>query len=874
MKGVVAFSSSNHVTDPDIISELGIRGERMMELAKMEIPILPGFVIQNDFLMEVKEEDEKRFEKGVFESLNFIENKMEKKFGDVANPLILKSVVSPQLNMVDTTSGIHNIGLCDSTVDGFGSFVGEEFAYHEYCGFIHRLVSLELSFCDDEKKSKDYEKLIQTIKKAKTTAAYKKVIEEAKSIFPVDVFENPWEQLQFLLNTYSQFFENNEIVNDSALMLQAMTFGNFGKESFFGSFFSRNIETGEKKISGEFIENSFDDSVAKGKDISKIDKTVFENLKKIAYKLECEYKEIRFIKFTVEDGKLWIIDQANVDNKSALAEIQTLLDLYDQEIISGEYAVTHFQPGRLQEILHPILDKKSAAKQESVKGGISGAMGAACGVVYFSTEALMKANKVAIQRGTEPNFILAMSSTYAEDVKAIEAAKGVITNEGGFASHAPVVARSLGKVAMVNPEIMFTDNKMKIGKRVVKEGDYIAIDVPSYDEPTLYFGEVDLIKPDLLKCGLIEFLDICRANMDDFQVRANVDQPKDAELAFKFGAEGIGLCRTEHMFFEEKRISIFRSLIIAEDKKERIKILEKLRKMQVNDFYGLFKAMGEHPVTIRLLDAPLHEFLPHTRETMSEFIKFFQSQHPDIKESEIRALCDMKSEVNPMLGHRGVRVAISYPEIYQMQVAAIFEAAYKYREESGVTPKPEIMVPVVMSPREVKTIRFGKKIEGAEIIGMNLIEEEVRSKFEGDAIKYKVGTMIEIPAACLQADDIARYADFFSFGTNDLTQTTNGLSRDDFNSFFTDYNEFDLLDHNPFQFLSDPVKELIAIASERGHMVRPDLKLGLCGEHGAEPENIPFCIDAGLSYVSCSPYGIPIAVLKVAQESIARREEE
>ncbi len=384
----------------------------------------------------------------------------------------------------------------------------------------------------------------------------------------------------------------------------------------------------------------------------------------------------------------------------------------------------------------------------------------------------------------------------------------------------------------------------------------------------IYFGKLDLIEPNIDKSGILDFLKVVQNHIGGFDVHANADQPKDAKLAKKFLADGIGLCRTEHMFFNENRIRIFRSLIIAPNRSEREKILTKIKKMQITDFLGLFEVMGGKPVTIRLLDAPLHEFLPHSKESMDEFIKFYRKDHPKVSESEIRLRCDMTSEVNPMLGHRGVRVAISYPEIYRMQVEAIFEAAYKLRKDKGVLCQPEIMIPIIMSPREVKTVRFGKRIEGFEIVGIRQIEEELREKLGEEKIEYKVGTMIELPAAALLSDKIANYVDFFSFGTNDLTQTCLGLSRDDFNSFFTDYNEYDLLDKNPFQYLQEPVKELVGMATERGRYVKPDLSCGLCGEHGAEPENIPFCMDAGLNYVSCSPYGIPLAKLAIAQKNL------
>jgi pyruvate,orthophosphate dikinase len=461
-----------------------------------------------------------------------------------------------------------------------------------------------------------------------------------------------------------------------------------------------------------------------------------------------------------------------------------------------------------------------------------------------------------------------MPSTFAEDVKAIEVAQGVIASEGGYASHAPVVARSLGKVALVYQDINWSKTQMKIDGKTVKEGDYITLNVPYYEEPVVYFGKASLTQPTPEGSGLLELLEIIQKYIGDFDVRVNGDQPKDAKLAKMFLAEGIGLCRTEHMFFDEKRINKFRSMIIAGDRSEREKVLKDLQKFQVSDFYELFKIMEGKPVTIRLLDAPLHEFLPHTQASMKDFVTFFKKSHPKVSENEIKQRCDLLHEFNPMLGHRGIRVAISYPEIYNMQVRAIFEAAYKLKKE-GIEAKPEIMVPLVMSATEIKTVRNGKRIEGKSIIGIEEIETEVREKFDLDPVEYRVGTMIELPAAALQADKIARYAEFFSFGTNDLTQTTNGLSRDDFNNFFSDYNEFDLLEENPFKVLGEQVKEMIGIAAERGRLTRPDIKMGVCGEHGAEPENIPFVRGSGINYVSCSAYGIPIAKLAIAQMNLS-----
>ena len=872
MKEIFSFSSSEFTEDEGVIQYFGMRGQNLMDLASLGIPILPGFILTEAFLSE-DEEDPDAHIPTYLDAFDKMGKILEKRW-DADNPLLVKLVVSPMLNMVHTFSSIHNVGLCDTTIDSLAGFVGEDFAYQEYRGLFQRIMELEFLITTDENRRNLLDRMIGEIKNSKTTAQIKAILEKVKAIYPKEIFAHALEQFQFIKGMFRKLFAASETLSDSAILVQAMTFGNYGKDSYFGSYTTRDSVTGKNVLTGHFFPNAFDATAGDGHPIGKLAKTYLDKLKKISGQIETDYKEIRNIKFNIENGKLWIIDQSGVPKKSAQAEIRTLLDLLGAKVIDDVYAVNAVQPARLLEILHPILDKRSAANASSVIGGISGAMGAAVGRVYFSTETLMKAFKIAKQQGLDDDFILAMPATYAEDVKAIEASNGVLTREGGYASHAPVVARSLGKVAMVNPDIQFTNTGLKIGGRTVKEGDYLSLDVPSHDDPTIYFGKLSIIEPDIDKSGLLEYLDVVQGQISDFEVYANADQPKDAKLARKFLADGIGLCRTEHMFFHEKRIPIFRSLIIASDQDERKKILNRLKKMQVADFYSLFEIMGEKPVKIRLLDAPLNEFLPHSKESMEEFVAFYRKDHPKVGEAEIRLRCDMTSEVNPMLGHRGVRLAITYPEIYRMQVEAIFEATFKLRREKGVICRPEIMIPIIMSPREVKTVRFGKRIEGFEIMGVRQIEEELRKLKGEEPLPYQVGTMIELPAAALLAHKIAAYADFFSFGTNDLTQTCLGLSRDDFNSFFTDYNEFDLLDKNPFQYLQEPVKELIGMSAERGRYVRPDLSCGLCGEHGAEPENIAFCMDVGLNYVSCSPYGIPVAKLSIAQRNLKNQEDD
>jgi pyruvate,orthophosphate dikinase len=631
--------------------------------------------------------------------------------------------------------------------------------------------------------------------------------------------------------------------------------------------------TGDPDIQGEFSQNEFDIKPGKAKDISKIDKKYYDHFTEIAHKIEANFKEIRDIKFTIEEGDFWLVEQKEVDEKSTQAQIKALLDLTRKKVVSDTYTIERIKPNQLNELLHPVIDMSTIKGIKSIKGGIAGSTGAAIGRVFFSTQKLLEEHKRSIMNGEDTNLILAMPATFAEDVKAIEVAQGVITCEGGFSSHAPVVARSLGKVAMVQPEMKIRGTSFMLAGKTVREGDHVSISVPYYEEPTIYMGRVGLIQPDFKRNGLFEFLEIVEKHIGEFNVRANGDQPRDAIVARDFKAKGIGLCRTEHMFFNEKRIMKFREMIISRTEDMRRKALKVLLPMQRSDFYDLFKIMEGLPVTIRLLDAPLHEFLPRTEDSMDQFIAYMQTRDRSVKAADIRARCDELSEMNPMLGHRGCRVGVTYPEIYEMQCRAIFEAACMLRKE-GIRVKPEIMIPIVMSKEEIKFIKNGKKIEGKEVKGVRDIKNEVVEEYGIEDLEYEVGTMIELPAAALGAGEIAQYAEFFSFGTNDLTQTTYGLSRDDSNSFFPSYSLFDLMKLNLFKYLGEEVKELIGIAALRGRLSRPDITMGLCGEHGANPDNIQFCMDVGLNYVSCSPYAIPLAKLGIAQINIKAGQQE
>jgi len=866
MENIIYFNKDIKGLDEKIRQRLGIRGKRAVDLAMMGLPIAPGFIIDSQLTKKLPQVNLKEIVKT---HISNIEKETKKKFGDPQKPLMLKVVLSSDLNTPYFPS-IHNIGMNFDTVKGFAKFTDPAFAHGEFI-FLLKSIGKNLLDIDEETIKKIEGKLPPKPRVEDLEKVIDRFLKEYDGDFELDVYD----QLSLILKQASSKYCDSEIdVDDSlSIMIQAMVYGNFGQHSYAGNFYTRNIITGDKEIQGEYLQNEFDLVRGKAKDIQKIDKNYFDKFTQISQQVEDNFHEIRDIKFTIEEKDFWLVEQREVDEKSTQSQIKTLLDLCQRKVITETELIKTIKPNQLNELLHPVIDPRTIKNIKSIKGGIAGSTGAAIGKIYFSTPKLLEEYKKAIMKGEDTNMILILPSSYAEDVKAIEVAKGVITCEGGFSSHAPVVARSLGKVAMVQPDMKIGKNTLTISGKSIQEGEYISINVPYYEEPTIYLGKVELIEPDFKKNGLFDFLKIVEKYVTTFNVRANADQGRDAKVAKEFNATGIGLCRTEHMFFNEKRIMKFREMVIASDEKERRKALEALRPMQRSDFYDLFKIMDGKPVTIRLLDAPLHEFLPRSDASMKEFLKYMQSRNSKMSAADIKARCEELGEMNPMLGHRGCRVAITYPEIYEIQCKAIFEAACMLKKE-GVKVKPEIMIPIVMSEQEIKFIKNGKKIEGKEVKGINDIKNEVCQEYGVDDLEYHVGTMIELPAAALGAGNIAKYAEFFSFGTNDLTQTTYGLSRDDSNSFFPDYSLYDLMKHNPFNVLGPEVKELIEIASLRGRLTRPDIKMGLCGEHGANPSNIEFCMDAGLNYVSSSPYSIPLAKLAIAQINIARKVEE
>ena len=877
-KSIHFFSNKESLKSNIDKTILGIRGRQLNEFSELGLPIVPGLVMDATITQSLQQTNVVPLLKPFLKKMG---EAVKKEFGDAENPLLLKLVISSNMVIANYPT-LHNFGLAKTTIGGFEQKVGKDFASHEVLFLLRGIFSILYKLAElqeDNVKQELYRVQLQNVenelKKEKRQESGAAVMDMYQAYLPQEFFSTPEVQLNQtiqMISTLLSLEPDNE--NDVALLIQPLVYGNYDKESFSGRFFSRNIVTGEKKLQGMFFQEKFDEVDAVGKDINDIKPVYLKQLEAIAWQLEDYSKDVREIRFTIEAGKLWLIEQKSVEAKSTIALVHFLLDLYNRKIVDAEYVVKNVKPGQLNEILHPVINMSSVKNLQLSKGGIAGAPGAAVGRVYFSADSLIEAQRIAHLQSADTRCILCVPASYAGYVKAIEVSTGVLSNEGGYSAHASVVSRQYGKISLVRPDMKIMANKAIIDGVTIKEGDYVTLQVPYYGESTLYFGAAELIEPDPKTSGLLDFIELTRSFIQDFHVRANADSPRDAALAVSFGAEGIGLCRTEHMFFEAKRINLFREMILSETTEERIKVLNKLQKVQMEDFYGIFKVMNGREVTIRLLDAPLHEFLPHNDAELDGFIEYLKTDKK--KAASKKALSEaiaLRAEVNPMLGHRGCRIAISYPEIYAMQIRAIFEAAYKLQKED-VETHVEIMVPIVMNFRELKQIAYGKKIEGHSYLGIRAIEQEIRTQLKAKPIDFKIGTMIELPVAALSAGEIARYAEFFSFGTNDLTQTTLGLSRDDFNSFMPDYTLYDLINGNPFAILDPGVRELISIAIERGRLTRPDIKLGLCGEQGARPENIPFCMQAGLHYVSCSSYSVPIALLSIAQAELEKAESE
>ncbi len=849
---------------------LGGKGANLAEMTNIGVPVPPGFTISSELCIEYlkRKKYPKILKQDVEQGIKRVEKLTGKIFGDKNNPLLFSVRSGARASMPGMMDTILNLGLNDSTINGLIEKTGDKrFAYDCYRRFIQMYSDIVLQI-----PRKKFEKLLDILKKKKgikydielngddwqeIVKKFKElVITERKRAFPGDPREQLWGAIGAVFNSWNtprakEYRRIYKIPDDwgTAVNTQAMVFGNMGEKSATGVVFTRNPATGENKIYGEFLQNAQGEDVVAGirtprkiVELKKIIPDAYNKLANILKKLENHYRDLQDVEFTVEQGKLWIL-QTRAGKRTALANIKIAVEMTMQKLIKRDEAVLRVTPDEINQILHPMIDP--TVKYESIATGLPASPGAAVGRVVFDPE-------VAVNEAKDgKSVILVRLETSADDIHGMEAAKGFLTARGGMTSHAAVVARGMGKPCIVGCEEISIDMNAKTftaGGVTVKKDDIISIDGT---EGKVILGETKLIKPEMTKdvIQLLKWADKFRK----LGVRANADRPKDAKIARDYGAEGIGLCRTEHMFFKPERVAAVREMIVAQDENGRRKALAKLLPMQREDFIGLFKAMDGLPVIIRTLDPPLHEFLPKDDESIRELAKEMNIAFADLKKIVVSL-----HEANPMLGHRGCRLGITYPEITEMQARAVFEAACEVTK-MGIKVIPEVMIPVVMEAKELANQR---KI-------VDKIAKETINKY-GVKLKYMIGTMIEIPRAALTADEVAKEADFFSYGTNDMTQTTLGFSRDDVAKFVPKYIELGLLQDDPFKTIDiNGVGKLLEIGIKLGRKTNPKLEIGICGEHGGDPNSIYFCHRIDMDYVSCSPYRVPIARLSAAHAALA-----
>lgn len=868
-KYVYSFNEGNK----DMKSLLGGKGANLAEMTKIGLPVPPGFTISteacNDYYVSNKTIKPEIIEQ-IESKLAQLESELGKELGSTENPLLVSVRSGAVISMPGMMDTILNLGLNDNTVVGLAKATeNERFAYDSYRRFIQMFSDVAM-----EVPKYKFENVLDKYKEQNgfkfdtelTTEHLKAIVEEFKAIYKKEVKEDfpqePKKQLMLAVEAVFRSWNNpraivyrklNDIPNNlgTAVNVQSMVFGNMGDNSGTGVAFTRDPATGENKLLGEYLINAQGEDVVAGirtpqkiATLENIMPDIYKQFVETADKLEKHYRDMQDIEFTIERGKLFLLQTRN-GKRTAKSAINVAVDLVQEGLITKEEAIMRIEPNQLDQLLHPKFEDKSLKEAEVLAKGLPASPGAASGKIYFSAEDVVEASK----DGTET--ILIRQETSPEDIEGMVSAQGILTARGGMTSHAAVVARGMGKCCVAGcGEIKVSEvaKTLEVGDLVLKEGDYISLDGST---GVVYLGNVNKATADMT--GNFEKLMSWVDEIRQMQVRTNADNPRDAKAAVEFGAEGIGLCRTEHMFFDEERIPAVRKMILSNTVEERVKALETLLPMQQKDFEDIYRVMGERPVNIRLLDPPLHEFLPQDDETIEELAKDMGIQPIAIKKR-----CEELAEFNPMLGHRGCRLAVTYPEIAVMQTKAIINAAIAVNKE-GLNVEPEIMIPLVGAINEFKTVK--------QII-VDTAEEIIKEA--GVELKYTVGTMIEIPRACLIADEIAKEADFFSFGTNDLTQMTFGYSRDDAGKFLGEYVDREILEKDPFQVLDqDGVGKLVQMAAKLARGEKGDnIKLGICGEHGGEPSSVEFCYNTGLNYVSCSPYRVPIARLAAARATI------
>ena len=863
---------------------LGGKGSNLAEMGRMGLPVPAGFTISTE-VCELFYKNKKNLHYEILNQITHelkkIEREIGKKFGSLNNPLLLSVRSGARVSMPGMMDTILNLGLNDQTVKALANQTNNKrFANDSYRRFIQMYANVVLNL-----ENYKFEELIENYKLTKgvlldTDLDYKDwealiidfkelVKNETKKEFPQDVKQQLIGAIKAVFLSWQSkraisYRKINHIPSQwgTAVNVQSMVFGNMGNDSATGVVFTRNPSSGENQIYGEYLINAQGEDVVAGTRTpqyitknsgkkKKINKNsleekmpkVFKKLKKILLTLEKHYKDMQDVEFTVENNKLWIL-QTRSGKRTAKSAIKIAVDMVKEKLISKKDALLKIDPSSLDNLLHPSIDETKDI--EVLANGLPASPGAASGKVVFSSEEAERLN--AMMQDT----ILVRVETSPEDINGMHAARGILTSRGGMTSHAAVVARGMGRPCVSGSSDIEIDYKNKIFKtknQTIKEGEIITIDGSL---GRIINGEVDTVKPDISG----DFLKIMNwANKyKKLKIRTNSETPADTKTAREFGAEGIGLCRTEHMFFDEERILSVRQMILSKSKIDRDKALSKLLPYQKKDFIDIFKIMKGLPVTVRLLDPPLHEFLPKTHDEISIVAKSLDLTFEDVQ-NRINEL----HEQNPMLGHRGCRLAISFPEIYEMQCKAIFEALANCNKNKIKSIMPEIMIPLVSTEAEIKIMK--------ELVIKVAKEVEKKNKIK---LNFLVGTMIELPRAALKAKDIAKHAEFFSFGTNDLTQTTFGISRDDSSKFLNDYIENKIFEIDPFVSIDEGVGNLIEIASKNGKKQNKKIKLGICGEHGGDPKSIKFCSKTGLDYVSCSPYRVPVAILAAAQAELKK----
>ena len=858
--------------DASMRNILGGKGANLAEMTRMGFPVPQGFTVSTEACTKYYEDGQKISDEileQIYAALAETEKIVGKKFGDLENPFLVSVRSGARASMPGMMDTILNLGLNDIAVQGLAKKTNNErFAYDSYRRFIQMFsdVVMELS-------KKRFEEIIDEMKEERgitfdtefSTEDLKEMVEKFKAFYKSekgeDFPQDPKVQMIESIKAVFRSWDNPRAnvyrrMNDipyswgTAVNVQAMVFGNMGETSGTGVAFTRNPSTGEKKLYGEYLINAQGEDVVAGvrtpNPIAQLENDmpeVYKEFTEIATKLENHYRDMQDMEYTIEEGKLYMLQTRN-GKRTAASAIKIAVDLVNEGMLTKEEAILKVEPKQLDSLLHPTFVQDELKKADVFVKGLAASPGAACGKVYFTAEDCVE----AVQRGEK--VVLVRLETSPEDIEGMDAAEGILTSRGGMTSHAAVVARGMGTCCVAgcgDVKVDYDNSCFYVNDTKVSEGDYISLDGSTGN---VYLGQIPTEEAKL--AGDFETFMGWADEIRTLKVYTNADTPRDAKHAVEFGAQGIGLCRTEHMFFAEDRIAAIREMIVSKTVEQRKAALDKLLPMQRGDFEELYRVMGDRPVTVRLLDPPLHEFVPHTDEEIKDLAKEMGLEFADLK-----ATVEGLKEFNPMLGHRGCRLAVTYPEIAEMQARAIMEAAVACNKD-GLNVVPEIMIPLV---GEVKELKYVKSfvVETAKNV---LVENNMDFDFE-------VGTMIEVPRAALTAGEIAKEAEFFSFGTNDLTQMTFGFSRDDAGAFLNDYYEKKIFESDPFAKLDQiGVGKLVRMAAEAGREARPEIKLGICGEHGGDPSTIDFCHRVGLNYVSCSPFRVPIARLAAAHAAV------